>query len=94
MLMITRLVPLFPFNAQNYVYGLTKIGLPTYVVVSALCMLPGCLAFNFMAGSVRTGEFGKFLLYLAVGAVVFVVLSFVPGLVKKRYAGEGLLDKG
>ena len=25
MLMITRLIPLFPFNLQNYAYGLTKI---------------------------------------------------------------------
>jgi uncharacterized membrane protein YdjX (TVP38/TMEM64 family) len=93
MLMITRLVPLFPFNAQNYVYGLTKISLPTYVIVSFLCMLPGCLAFNFMAGSIRTGEFGKFLIYLAAGAIVFVVLSLLPGWIKKRYASEGLLDK-
>lgn len=93
MLMITRLVPLFPFNAQNYVYGLTKISLPTYVLVSFICMLPACIAFNFMAGSVRTGEFGKFLLYLAVGAIVFVIISLIPGWIKKRYGGPELLDK-
>jgi uncharacterized membrane protein YdjX (TVP38/TMEM64 family) len=91
--MITRLVPLFPFNAQNYVYGLTKISLPTYVVVSFICMLPACIAFNFMAGSVRTGEFGKFVLYLAGGAVVFVIVSLVPGWIKKRYGGSELLEK-
>jgi uncharacterized membrane protein YdjX (TVP38/TMEM64 family) len=93
MLMITRLVPLFPFNAQNYVYGLTKISLPTYVLVSFICMLPACIAFNFMAGSVRTGEFGKILLYLAIGAIVFVIISLVPGWIKKRYGGSELLDK-
>jgi len=93
MLMITRLVPLFPFNAQNYVYGLTKISLPTYVVVSFLGMLPGTTAFNFLAGSVRTVEFGKFLLYLAAGAIVFVILSLIPGWIKKKYGGEGLPDK-
>jgi uncharacterized membrane protein YdjX (TVP38/TMEM64 family) len=93
MLMITRLVPLFPFNAQNYVYGLTKISLPTYALVSFLCMLPGCIAFNFMAGSVRTGEFGKALLYLALGAIVFVLISLIPGWIKKRYGGEEMLHK-
>jgi len=93
MLMITRLVPLFPFNAQNYVYGLTKIALPTYVLVSFVCMLPACLAFNFMAGSVRTGEFGKFLIYLAAGAIVLVVLSFVPGAIKKHYGDQAVVDK-
>lgn len=85
MLMITRLVPLFPFNAQNYVYGLTRISLPTYVIVSFVCMLPGCIAFNFAAGSVRTGQFGKFFLYLAVAAVFFVLLSLIPSWLKKRY---------
>jgi len=93
MLMITRLVPLFPFNAQNYVYGLTKISLPTYIVVSFICMLPAGIAFNFMAGSVRTGEFGKFLVYLAVGAIVLVIVSLIPGWIKKRYGGEETLDK-
>ena len=85
MLMVTRLVPIFPFNAQNYVYGLTQISLPVYVIVSFLCMLPGCLAFNFAAGSIRAGQFGRFFLYLAVAAVLFVALSLVPGWLKKRY---------
>jgi uncharacterized membrane protein YdjX (TVP38/TMEM64 family) len=93
MLMITRLVPVFPFNAQNYVYGLTKISLPTYVAVSFLCMLPGCAAFNFAASSVRTGDFGKFFLYLAVAAVLFVLLSLIPTWIKKRYGGQGVLDR-
>jgi uncharacterized membrane protein YdjX (TVP38/TMEM64 family) len=94
MLMITRLVPVFPFNAQNYVYGLTKISLPTYIIVSFICMLPGCIAFNFMAGSIRTGEFGKALIYLAVGAIVFVVLSLIPGWIKKKYGTEELPERG
>lgn len=40
MLVITRLVPVFPFNAQNYAYGLTRVTFPTYAVVSAICMAP------------------------------------------------------
>ena len=41
MLLITRLVPVFPFNLQNYAYGLTNIGFVTYVLVSGICILPG-----------------------------------------------------
>jgi uncharacterized membrane protein YdjX (TVP38/TMEM64 family) len=90
MLMITRLVPLFPFNIQNYVYGLTDIRLGTYVVVSLICMLPGTIAYNFAAGSVRTGDFGRTLWYLGVAAVFFVLLSLIPGWIQKRYGTEEL----
>ena len=34
MLLITRLVPVFPFNLQNYAYGITGIGLLTYVLLT------------------------------------------------------------
>ncbi len=84
MLMITRLVPLFPFNVQNYVYGLTDIPLRTYVLVTMVCMLPATIAFNFAAGSVRTGDFGKTLWYLGVAAIFFVLLSLIPNWIRKR----------
>ena len=90
MLMITRLVPVFPFNIQNYVYGLTDIGLSTYVTVSLVCMLPGTIAYNFAAGSVRTGTFGSTLWYLGIAAAVFVLLSLVPGWLKRRYGADQL----
>jgi len=88
MLMVTRLVPIFPFNVQNYVYGLTDIPLRTYVLVTLPCMLPATIAYNFAAGSVRTGDFGKTIWYLGVAAVFFVLLSLVPGWVRKRYGAE------
>jgi len=88
MLMVTRLVPIFPFNVQNYVYGLTDIPLKTYVLVTLPCMLPATIAYNFAAGSVRTGDFGKTLWYLGIAAVFFVLLSFIPGWVRTRYATD------
>ncbi len=56
------------------------------MLVSFLCMLPACLAFNFAAGSVRAGQFGKFFLYMALAAVLFVLLSLIPVWIRKRYA--------
>jgi len=84
MLVVTRLVPVFPFNVQNYVYGLTDIPLRTYALVTLPCMLPATIAYNFAAGSLRTGDFGKTLWYLAVAAVFFVLLSLIPGWVRRR----------
>jgi len=85
MLMITRLVPIFPFNLQNYAYGLTDIKLSTYVLVSWVCMLPGAIAFCFAGGTLTSGgDLKTTFMYLAVAAVFFVLLSFIPGWIKKK----------
>ncbi|KNF07251.1 hypothetical protein CLPU_20c00270 [Gottschalkia purinilytica] len=86
MLMITRLVPIFPFNVQNYVYGLTDIKLSTYILVSWICMLPGTIAITFMSGALASGEgnTGKTFAYLGAGAVLFVIVSLIPGWLKKK----------
>jgi uncharacterized membrane protein YdjX (TVP38/TMEM64 family) len=96
MLMITRLVPVFPFNLQNYAYGLTKIGFPTYVLVSWICMLPGAMAFTFMGGAIVSGEgnLGMTFMYLGIGAVVFVIISLIPGWIRKRSKMEFLEKDG
>jgi uncharacterized membrane protein YdjX (TVP38/TMEM64 family)/rhodanese-related sulfurtransferase len=48
-----RLVPLFPFNLLNYALGLTRIAFLTYVLASALFMLPGALAFTWLGHAGR-----------------------------------------
>lgn len=83
-LVITRLVPLFPFNLQNYAYGLTRIGLGTYVLVSAVCIVPGVAAYTFAGGSLTSGDLTRTFIYLGVAAVFFVLLSLVPGWLRKR----------
>lgn len=87
MVMITRLVPLFPFNFQNYAYGLTKIRYATYAGLTLLCMIPGTAAYTLAGGSLVSGggDIKKTLIYLAVAAVFFVLISFIPGLIKKKY---------
>ncbi len=40
MIVFTRLVPVFPFNLQNFAYGLTGIPFPVYALVSWLCLVP------------------------------------------------------
>ena len=40
-LMITRLVPIFPYNLQNFAYGVTDIKFSTYSIASLIFMLPG-----------------------------------------------------
>lgn len=90
MLLITRLVPIFPFNIQNYAYGLTDIKLSTFVLVSLPAMLPATIATSFAAGSVRTGDLGKTFWYLGIAAVFFVFVTFVPSRVASKFGGTEL----
>ena len=39
--LLTRLVPIVPFNLQNYAYGITRIGFWAYLITSSICILPG-----------------------------------------------------
>ena len=86
MVAITRLVPLFPFNAQNYAYGLTSVPLKTYVFVSFLCMLPGTIAYLFLAGAIIGGEgdVGKTITYIGIGIGLLVALSFISKMLMKK----------
>ncbi len=91
MLMITRLVPVFPFNFQNYAYGLTRINFWTYVLLSWLFMLPGTAGYVIAFSSIKDGggDPGSTMRILAVAALLFVALSFVPRVLKKRYRIAG-----
>ena len=84
-LMVTRLVPIFPFNLQNYAYGLTSLRFSTFVIVSAIFMLPGTAVFVQLGGAFVSGEgnIGKTLLYLGIAGVLMLVLSLLPKLLRK-----------
>ena len=86
MLMITRLIPLFPFNLQNYAYGLTKIRFLTFFFVSWICMLPGTAAYVQLGAAVNLGEgdIKKTLIYLAGAGIFIVLVSLIPSVIRKR----------
>lgn len=90
MLLITRLVPVFPFNLQNYAYGLTKIGLGTYVLLTAVCIIPGAAVFTFAGGSLASAQqnLTRTFVYLGVAAVLFVAVSLIPGWIQNRNRSE------
>lgn len=59
---LTRLSPAFPFNLQNYAYGLTGVPLLQYASASWIAMLPGTLLY------VSIGAAGAELASAATGA--------------------------
>jgi uncharacterized membrane protein YdjX (TVP38/TMEM64 family) len=45
---LTRLSPVFPFNVQNYFYGLTGVGFWRYALTSWVAMLPGTVLYVYL----------------------------------------------
>ncbi len=52
---LTRLSPIFPFNLLNYAYGLTKVRLRDYVLVSWIGMMPGTVMYVYIGSLARLG---------------------------------------
>lgn len=46
LLLVTRLLPIFPYNVQNFAYGITDIGLMPYTVYTFIFMVPGVALFT------------------------------------------------
>ena len=92
--MLTRLVPLFPFNLQNFAYGLTQIPFWTYVGVTTVCILPGTIAFTLAGGALSAGGSPSRIAWTLAGAgVLIVVVSLVPRwLTRKSAAARDLLS--
>ena len=81
--MITRMVPLFPYNLQNFAYGITDIGFWEYTVYTFVFMFPGVSFFTIGAAGLTAGaDSWKYFLAAAVLAVI-VTLSGI--LIKKKY---------
>ncbi len=77
LLVILRLIPAVPYNLINYAFGLSAMSYPTYILASAIGIIPGTLAFiniGDKALDVTSPDFwiaiGLLLLLLAVTALL------------------------
>ncbi|TAN37294.1 MAG: TVP38/TMEM64 family protein [Verrucomicrobia bacterium] len=79
---VTRLVPIFPFNLLNYGFGLTKVPFWTYVLWSALCMLPGTILYVVGTDAVATAVQEGRIPWVLVG-IVLLIIGLLAVIVKK-----------
>lgn len=86
-LMITRLLPLFPYNLQNFAYGVTDIRFGTYVIGSFFFMLPGTAMYTVGTAGILEAERRPF--YFCIAGGLAVLLCLCGMLLKKRYFAEG-----
>jgi uncharacterized membrane protein YdjX (TVP38/TMEM64 family) len=84
-LMTLRLIPLFPFFVVNLVSGLTRMNVGTYVVATALGIIPGSFVYAYAGRQLGTINSLKDIASPGViGALVLLgLLALVPNLYKK-----------
>lgn len=91
-----RLSPVFPYNALNYILGLTGIGFWSYVLASATGMLPATILYVYIGYASRTGvetaaggsadEFK--LVYLIVGLAITAFVTYYVTKLARRALRE------
>ncbi len=84
----TRLLPVFPFGIQNYVYGLTSIGFLQYALLSTIFILPGTSVFVLLAGAVASGDKATAIKMSLTASMIFFALTLVTKLIAKKSKGS------
>lgn len=92
LLMITRLVPLFPYNLQNFAYGITDIGFWKYTTYTFLFMLPG-VAFMTIGSAGMAAESNKWV-YFTIAAVLCTAVFFFGYLLQRKHLGADDANSG
>lgn len=84
-LILTRLVPVFPYNIQNYAYGVTNIKLPTYSIITFITMAPGAFIYAYLAGEIaQNGITTRFFVTLILAGIVLFGVSQIPKVFAKK----------
>lgn len=84
-LMVTRLVPIFPYNLQNFAYGITDMSLAKYSLGTFVFMIPGTAMYTFGTYAVIDGT--NRLFYALATVVIAAVVIVASRLLKKKYVG-------
>lgn len=80
----TRLLPIFPFGIQNYVYGLTPISFIQYALLSTIFILPGTSVFVLLAGAVASGDMKTAIKMSIIASLIFFALTIITKLIAKK----------
>lgn len=77
--LVVRLIPLFPFDAISYASGLSKIRFKQFAIANYIGIIPGAFVYNNIGSSLRDPFSWQF--FVAIG---LYVLFFAVGIVAQR----------
>jgi uncharacterized membrane protein YdjX (TVP38/TMEM64 family) len=88
-ILLMRLIPVLPWEIQNYIAGLTKVKIPAFIFGTLLGIIPGSFSLAFLGNSITDPTSWQF--YAAIGAnvVAFLIPAgyiFIKSRVNKRNA--------
>lgn len=86
LLMVTRLVPLFPFNLQNFAYGITDIAFGRYMLYTFLFIIPGTAMYT--VGTAGLVDPDNRLLYTGIAVLLAAAVFAVSSFLKKHCMGK------
>ncbi len=74
----TRLIPVFPFNLLNYLFGLTPIPFRQYLGSTFIFMLPACIAFVAFGNSLGELILRGNIRGVVIGVVIAIIAFLLP----------------
>lgn len=85
-LMITRMLPIFPYNLQNFPYGITDIGFWKYTIYTFIFMFPGVSFFTIGSAGISAGD-DKWK-YFVIAGILAVIVTCTGIFIQKKYLVE------
>lgn len=85
-LAIMRLLPIFPFNLLNYVFGLTPLRLWVFALVTSVSALPITFVYAYIGflGKEAAEGTGDSIIQIGIGIALLLLISFIPKFFKKK----------
>jgi len=82
-LMITRLIPLFPFNLQNFAYGITDMRIGLYTIGTFIFIIPGTAMYTFAAAGITNTQ--NRMMYIVIAVIIAIVTILISKILKRKY---------
>jgi len=72
-ILLMRLIPVLPWEVQNYIAGLTKVKIPAFLFGTILGIIPGSFALAFLGDSIRDPSSWEFFVAIGLNVVAFLI---------------------
>jgi uncharacterized membrane protein YdjX (TVP38/TMEM64 family) len=83
-ILLMRLIPVLPWEIQNYVAGISKVSVVTYLTATPLGIVPGSVGLVLIGDAVANPSPGKIALAVALNVLVAVIAPLTAALLHGR----------